>query len=341
MKTRGWRSVIGRLLVISAIITGLSKLQQRLLCETNPARSSRCEPINTRLDGALVPCAESPVGFCAVGIVTSGLLKGTKQAVYLGISPSAGMPGVEHPTTLSYLGNQVFHTDQGDLHMSVIGVSDYERLVFTEVARVTGGTGRFANATGDLFISGTFAPDAVSFESTVTGEICLDHQSHVEAGNNIPPNLQPDRQPPLASHDSLVPCKPVNTQWDGTLIFRCAASPGGVCAQGTIHSGPLKGSTATIYFGMAPSAGLSNVEPPSTFSYSGTQVIHTAQGDLYASAVGIADSARHLFTEVSRITGGTGKFANATGNLFVSGTLSPDGVGFQSSVTGEICGTSR
>jgi hypothetical protein len=141
---------------------------------TGPAAIAPCEPINTQLDGSLFPCPQSPVGFCAVGEVLTGLLKGTKEAVYLGASLAAGMPNAEPPSTLAYSGTQVFHTANGDLHMSVVGVSDNARLVFTEVGRITGGTGRFSNATGNLFISGTLTADGSGFQSKVTGAICFD-----------------------------------------------------------------------------------------------------------------------------------------------------------------------
>ena len=176
MKIEQFKPAIAKLLAAAAIAAGLLLASsQRLVSQVAVVP---CEPVNAQLDGAIFPCSESPVGFCAVGTVSTGLLKGSKEAVYLGVSPSAGMPGVESASTLSYSGTQVFHTDKGDLQMSVVGVSDYARLVFTEVARITGGTGRFVNATGHLFISGTFAPDRISFQSRVTGEICFDRSSH-------------------------------------------------------------------------------------------------------------------------------------------------------------------
>ena len=113
------------------------------------------------------------MGFCAVGTVSSGLLKCSKEATDLAVGQSAGMPGIEPSSTISYSANQVFHTDKGGLRMGVVGVSDYARLVFTKVARITRGTGRFDHSTGNLFISGTFASDCVRFQSRVTGEICL------------------------------------------------------------------------------------------------------------------------------------------------------------------------
>jgi hypothetical protein len=145
-----------------------------LATDPGPARG---EVIDTQLDGTVFMCAESPVGFCASGSVSSGLLKGSKEAVYQGFSLSAGMPGIEDPSTFSYLGTQVFRTAKGDLHMSVIGVQDSRRQVFSEIARITGGTGRFTNATGNLFISGTLTPDGTAFQSRVTGQVYFDHSS--------------------------------------------------------------------------------------------------------------------------------------------------------------------
>ena len=163
---------MGRILTATVVGAGLlSDAQHHLACQ---AHIVPCEPVNTQLDGSLVPCTESPIGFCAMGTVSAGVLKGSKNAVYLGASLSAGMPQVEAPSTLSYSAAQVFHTEKGDLYMSVVGVSDNAAQAFTELARITGGTGRFANATGKLFISGTLTPDGIGFQSKVTGQICFD-----------------------------------------------------------------------------------------------------------------------------------------------------------------------
>jgi hypothetical protein len=176
MKNTASRLITVRFLLAATIAGLLLGAHQRLASHQEFASQgdiAPCEPINAQLDGTIVPCDESPVGFCAIGTVSNGLLKGSKEAVYNGASPSAGMPNVEPASTLSYSATQVFHTDKGDLHMSVVGVSDNARLVFTEICRITGGTGRFSNATGNLFISGTFAPDGINFQSRITGEICL------------------------------------------------------------------------------------------------------------------------------------------------------------------------
>jgi hypothetical protein len=147
-----------------------------LLFVSQVSQASECKVIKTRLDGSTFLCADSPVGVCADGTITSGILKGTKFAFYTAAAPSAGLP-TEPPSVLSYSAYAVFTTKHGDLHLSQLGVSDTERQVFTELNRVVGGTGRFYEASGELFISGTFSsPDIITdFESEITGTLCLPH----------------------------------------------------------------------------------------------------------------------------------------------------------------------
>ncbi len=139
--------------------------------------AQECKNINTELVGKISPCAESPVGLCAPATAASGVLKGEKQFVFQGLAPGAGLTPLQPATVLSYSGPVTYHTRKGDLHLSAIGVLDQERLVFSEVQRVVGGTGHFAAATGNLFVSGNSpGPEptgAVPFESRITGEICL------------------------------------------------------------------------------------------------------------------------------------------------------------------------
>jgi hypothetical protein len=177
MKTQRF-TILGRFLTITSLAIFCLGSGQRLQPSSAETDMSRCEPVNAQLDGSVVPCADSPVGFCAVGTVTSGILKGSKEATYRGFSLSAGMPNVELASTFSYSGTQVFHTEKGDLLMSVVGVQDNTRQVFTEIARITGGTGRFSTATGNLFISGILTRDGGAFQSKVTGEICFDHNDN-------------------------------------------------------------------------------------------------------------------------------------------------------------------
>jgi hypothetical protein len=141
------------------------------------ANASECKIINTDLVGQIAPCVESPVGLCAPATAGSGLLKGGKSFTFLGLAPSAGLPSLEPATVLSYSGPVVYYTDRGELHLNAIGVLDQVRLIFTEMQRVTGGTGDFAGATGALFISGNSTgvepSGVVPFKSKITGELCL------------------------------------------------------------------------------------------------------------------------------------------------------------------------
>ena len=144
-----------------------------LLFGNQTSQASECRAIRTKLDGSTFFCSASPGGLCADGTIRSGILKGTKLAVYTAAAPSAGLPGVESPLVLSYTADAVFTTKHGELHLSQLGVSDPLRQVFTELSRVVGGTGRFYQASGDLFISGTLSIDGTDFESDITGTVCL------------------------------------------------------------------------------------------------------------------------------------------------------------------------
>ena len=76
------KSILARFVTGGAIIAGLLLASHQQLASQSNAVS--CEPINAQLDGTIIPCDESPVGFCAVGTVSNGPLKGSKEAVYLG-----------------------------------------------------------------------------------------------------------------------------------------------------------------------------------------------------------------------------------------------------------------
>src|SRR5262245_21711461 len=104
MKTQRFKWIMTGLLAAAAIAAGLDLAIARRTAVQSGAVS--CEPVNTELDGSLYPCGESPVGFCAVGTARSGLLKGSKEAVYDSVSLSAGMPNVEPASTFSYSGTQ-------------------------------------------------------------------------------------------------------------------------------------------------------------------------------------------------------------------------------------------
>ena len=111
-----------------------------------------------------------------------------------------------------------------------------------------------------------------------------------------------------------------------------------LCTTGTISgAGPLNGASFFTALALAPGAGLSPLVPPSTLSYTGDFVITTKQGTLTLRDVGIADFANALFTELDSITSGTGKFAGASGNWFISGFITGGGTGFDGDFDGQLC----
>jgi hypothetical protein len=116
----------------------------------------------------------------------------------------------------------------------------------------------------------------------------------------------------------------------------------GICTVGTVESSDPSVSGAKWFFtslGTASSAGLpANVEPASMLSYAGSVVVTTLRdGTFTTSNAGVYDTAAGAFSQLDRITGGTGKFANTKDRLiFITATGGGD-AGFKSYVRGEFC----
>ncbi len=134
---------------------------------TGVAEASECKNINADITSTFAngPGCTSPVGICTTGNMASGLLRGTTSFTALALATAPAQ------STLAYAGSLSISTDQGTVTISDVGVLDQINLVFSEVDRITSGTGRFSGATGVLFISGN--QTATGFEGKVTGEICL------------------------------------------------------------------------------------------------------------------------------------------------------------------------
>jgi hypothetical protein len=116
----------------------------------------------------------SPVGLCTAGVFEGGPreLRGTTSFIADGLAPSGGMPAVEPASTLSYSGLLTITTRRGSLTTRDTGIFDTAAGLFASRDVVVAGTGIFAGATGHLLITGT---GTSSFESDVSGEICLAH----------------------------------------------------------------------------------------------------------------------------------------------------------------------
>lgn len=136
--------------------------------------NQRCRPVRGYISVQLAPDGcQSPVGLCTAGKIRhAGVLDGTTSYLALGLSPAAGMPGVVAPNVLSYAGRLSVDTRHGTLQLVDTGVLDQNQNVFTEYDTVAGGTGRFAGATGRLFVSGDITGGGTGFSGRISGRLC-------------------------------------------------------------------------------------------------------------------------------------------------------------------------
>ena len=74
--------------------------------------------------------------------------------------------------TLSERFQKSLTTCPGTLKISDVSVFDSGRGTFAGIGFITGGTGRFAGATGDVFTTGR-TPDGLSFTTDMTATICF------------------------------------------------------------------------------------------------------------------------------------------------------------------------
>ena len=140
----------------------------------------------------------------------------------------------------------------------------------------------------------------------------------------------------LATQDGL--CIPVHATINALFVTAGCTSPVGLCTAGQLSgSGILNGSTRFTALGIAPAAGITGIEPDTTLSYHGVLEVATRHGTLSISDIGVFDQAVGVYSEVDRITAGTGRFENATGTLFIHGDAFSDGSGFDGEVRGQIC----
>jgi hypothetical protein len=146
-----------------------------LVTATTTARAEAdCQSIHATQSASLVfdGSCTSPTGLCTRGEVR-GALSGKTSLAITALAESAGMAGAEPASTLSYQAQMTIETRQGTLRLSDVAVYDALAGVFTEVGRVSGGTGRYAGAAGTLYFSGAFDPATASFTMAVSGTLCL------------------------------------------------------------------------------------------------------------------------------------------------------------------------
>lgn len=127
----------------------------------------RCTPVKARIADAVAPAGcTSPVGLCTAGTVAGGILHGTLAATVQATAPGAT------PGTLSLDAVDTFTTGDGSITFHFSGLFDPADGVVTFFGQAPVGTGRFAGATGRIYVNGA-ATSPTTFASDVSGEICL------------------------------------------------------------------------------------------------------------------------------------------------------------------------
>ena len=133
-------------------------------------------------------------------------------------------------------------------------------------------------------------------------------------------------QTTLAGDDS--DCKKV--RGDLSVINNGNGTTSGAITQG----GRLNGTTQALF-----TSALTPTPDATTFSYTDNFTVTSNGGVLKTRNVGILDGAAGLFTEFARIdpSTSTGRFAGATGVLYVNGATTDNGATFKAEIAGEIC----
>ncbi len=129
-----------------------------------PAQASQgCHKINTVVVGTADFVASTVEG----QVVGGGILHGTAEGSFTFTS-------IDQQTGIAtYEGSYVITTKHGTLSFDLFdGVINLATLSGTNDSVVTGGTGRFAGATGGLFFEGRVESDG-TFTDYLTGTICL------------------------------------------------------------------------------------------------------------------------------------------------------------------------
>jgi len=128
------------------------------------------------------------------------------------------------------------------------------------------------------------------------------------------------------------------------LLFKATegcTSPVPLCTQGMFLSPNPNWNGANWFFSMlgsAPSVGLTaEVVPSSTLSYAGKVRITTASGSIETSNTGVFDPVNAAFSQLDRITGGTGGLSGAKGFIWLTGTGADLVAGIRGEVRGNVC----
>ena len=135
-------------------------------------------------------------------------------------------------------------------------------------------------------------------------------------------------------------CKQIHAEITSSSTSVGCLSPIGLCTSGTIEGNfGLDGTTYLTTDSFAPGPATAP-KAPNVFSYSGTLQITSRHGTLTTRDTGIFDplpTGTGVFTSFDIITGGTGRYAGASGILFIAGRTVASSGQFVSTVTGAVC----
>lgn len=136
--------------------------------------AAQCQTINAVDDSVLVPPGPdcpSPVGFCAASDRVQGNhgFRGTFFFSALAFDPIPADPSGR----LAVSGVSMFTLSDGTLTISDVSAFDVARGTFAGVGRISAGTGRFADATGDVFTAGRVHASGTAFTTETRLEICF------------------------------------------------------------------------------------------------------------------------------------------------------------------------
>jgi hypothetical protein len=145
----------------------------------------------------------------------------------------------------------------------------------------------------------------------------------------------------LASDDHGRKCKAVTAEIVAVQFAQDCRSPVGLCTAGSIE-GNLGLNGTTSFVGDSIGAGLDTApDAPATLAFSGIVRITTAKdGTLTLRDTGVFNTAANtptggFFASFDRIESGTGRYAGATGSIFITGKTVKGRLVAQ--ITGELC----
>lgn len=125
--------------------------------------NDRCKPVN----GHLEEMQAAGPGFSVVGRLFGGI-QGTDNTTLLSVSPT----DPSTPTVVHFVGKSVFETKTGDIRLTVSGAFDVATGKFSDLFTVTGGTGEWSGASGQIHLIGFFDLASGTGESDFRGELC-------------------------------------------------------------------------------------------------------------------------------------------------------------------------